>query len=792
MKKVLFGIAALAGLALLVLLIGFGYLRSTLPEYDGAIEAAGLHGKVEILRDSFGMPHIYAQDAHDVAFGLGYSMAQDRLFQMDLVRRATRGRLSEVMGEATVKVDRFFLTLTATKPVDQLFAEMSEEVHADMEAFSDGVNHFLEHRQGALPLEFALLGYEPEPWRASDGAAVYYYMAWDLNCSFGIEPLHMAIVDAVGEELAAELFPGYPEGRGTILPAGPTTQTFLDQLEAARAALGAEGGGNSNSWVLAGSRTETGAPMLANDMHLSHGLPGIWYEAHLITPEVNVSGVVLPGIPYVVVGATERVAWGFTNVMADDSDYYLEKLNPDDPLQYEHQGAWQQMEVSAHQIKVKDRPPVSFEVRRTMHGPIIDEVHTVDAPAGHALAMRWTAPELPGAADAIRLFDRARSIDDMERAIERFKCPGQNIVYADVDGHIGYWAAVGIPLREGFSGARPVPGWDGAHEWQGFAPTLEQPHTRDPAEGLVVSANNRHVGPGYPHPISHYYAMPDRYERMHELLTAKEKLSAEDLARVHMDQHVLLARELVPRLLRALSGEELGEVERAALVALEGWDHDARTERVAPTVFHATLNELVRALYEPRLGAELYRHYIGNAYVVFNSLRVILDRPESPWFDDPRSDLVEDQAALWRAAFRQGVATLAADLGPDVSGWRWGKLHTLTFEHPFSESSPLLARLLNRGPHEIGGSFGTVNPTPYRLREPWAVHHGASMRYIFDLQDLRRSRRVIPSGVSGNFMSAHYDDQIPLWLGGKYRPFRLDREGVDADTRYRLSMTPER
>lgn len=791
MKKLLIAVAAVIALVVVALLVVYGYLRSTLPEYDGAVEVAGLHGKLEILRDGYGMPHIYADDGHDLAFGLGYAMAQDRLFQMDLVRRATRGRLSEVLGAATLGADKFFLTLTAAKPVDALFADSPPEVRTDMAAFAEGVNAFLTQRQGALPLEFALLGYQPEPWQPSDGAAVYYYMAWDLNCSFDIELLYMAVADKVGDALAADLFVDYPAGRGTILPQGTTTQAFLDQLAAARQVLGVEGGGNSNSWVVSGARTETGAPLLANDMHLGHGLPGIWYEAHLVTPETNVSGVVLPGIPYVVVGATERVAWGFTNVMADDSDYYLEKIDTAQPNRYEHQGEWREMEVVEHQIAVKGQPPVPYTVRRTLHGPLIDDVHDIDAPDGFAVAMRWTAPELAGAANAVRLFNSARSVEDMERAVAHFKCPGQNIVYADVEGHIGYWAAVGIPLRPGFSGARPLPGWDGAHEWQGFAPTEEQPHLRDPAEGYVVSANNRHVGDGYPHAISYYYATPDRFERIDELLRAEDKLGADDFARIHMDQHLLMGREWTPRLLRAITGEQLGAVEAAAREVMEGWDYDGGAGQVAPTIFHATLNALLRNVYQPRLGPELYRHYIGNAYVVFNSLRSLLAQPASPWFDDPGTPVAEDEAAQWRAAFKQGVAALEASLGPEVRSWRWGRLHTLTLEHPFGKQSPLLARLLNRGPHAMGGSFGSVNPTPYRLRDPWSIHHGASMRYIFDLKDLRRSQRVIPAGISGNFMSPHYDDQLPLWLAGTYRPFRLDREGVDAEVRHRLQLIPD-
>ncbi len=525
-------------------------------------------------------------------------------------------------------------------------------------------------------------------------------------------------------------------------------------------------------------------------MHLNHGLPGIWYEAHLSTPSMNVSGVLAPGIPFVIVGATDHVAWGFTNVMADDSDYYLEKLNPANENQYEYKGVWEDMTTSQEVIKVKGGRDVKYTVRLTRHGPVIDDIDTHDTPAGYALAMRWTAPELNTVPMALYAFNRAKTIDDMEKGIEYFKCPGQNIVYADDQGNIGYWAAVGIPIRKGFSGMDILPGWDGQYEWSGFVPTDEQPHMRNPDRGWIASANNKHIGPDYPYVISNYYAMPDRYVRITEMLTEKEKLSVADFERMHADFLTVLAREWVPVFVAHLSDKKLNENEAAALEMLKEWDYVATPESKASTIFHSVVQSMIKNVYKKRLDAEFYNQYLTNEYIVLDSLREMIKKGDSVWFDNPDTQDVEDMDAVITKSFKDGVTYLENEMGNNPSRWTWGKLHTLTFQHPFGKSSPILGFFLNRGPYPVGGSISTVNPMPWHLSEPWDVYHGASERCIFDLSDMKNSLRVIPAGVSGNFMSPHYDDQIELWLTVTYRPFAIDREGVDADARYTINMKP--
>jgi penicillin G amidase len=796
MKYLKWSLWIILGILIVVIVGGYCWLRATLPNYKGDLIVKGVTGNVEIIRDSYGMPHIYAGNDNDAYFALGYCMAQDRLFQMDMLRRAIRGRLSEILGKDMVGVDKLFRTITAEKPVDELYKDYPPEIVDAMTAFTAGINYYLDTRKDPLPIEFTLLGYKPEPWQPSDCGAVYYYMSWDLNSSFDIEPLFDLIKQKVGEDAARELFIDYPAGYPTIMSgtevlSSANTERMLAVMTRAREVLGAEGGGVSNNWVISGKKSETGKPILATDMHLGHSLPGIWYEAHLSTPTMNVSGVIAPGIPFVIVGATDHVAWGFTNTMADDSDYYLEKLNPDNENQYEYKGAWEDMTTRKEVIKVKGSKDVNYTVRLTRHGPVVDDVDRYDAPQGHVLAMRWTAPELDTVPMALYAFNRAATIDDMEKGIAYFKCPGQNIVYADDQGNIGYWASVGIPKREGFSGMDILPGWEGKYEWNGYVPTDQQPHLRNPERGWIASANNKHTGPGFPYPISNYYAMPDRYLRITEMLTEKDKLSVADFERMHADFLVVLAREWVPIFVDHLSDKKLNENEAAALEMLKEWDYVATPESPAPAVFHAMVQTLIKNTLQKRLNKELYVRYLGNGYVVLNALREMIGKGDSVWFDNPDTKDVEDMDAVITKSFKEAVSYLEEARGNNPKRWAWGKLHTLTYHHPFGKSSPILGFFLDRGPYPVGGSISTVNPMPWHLEDPWEVYHGASERCIFDLSNMENSLRVIPAGVSGNFMSPHYDDQIDLWRTVTYRPFVINREGVDADAKYVTTMKPE-
>ncbi|MCP4567255.1 MAG: penicillin acylase family protein [FCB group bacterium] len=795
--KIARGIGWASG-ALVVLLLSFavgGYihLRSTLTEYDGRIGAEDISAEIEIIRDSFGMPHIYAANDRDAAFALGYCTAQDRLFQMDMIRRTIHGRLAEVIGEDMVAVDRLFLTITAASPPDSMLAYLSGELIESLEAFTAGVNRYLAENND-LPFEFAILGHSPESWETSDCLAVLYYMAWALNFSFDTELANATIAGKVGSELAAEIFIDYPADGPSIIPGGEFTgaeQKLLQTMRLARQITGAPLRGASNNWVVSGKKSVTGKPLLANDMHLGLIIPGIWYEAHLITPELNVSGVVLPGAPLIVAGANQQVAWGLTNVMADDADFYLERINPEDSTQYEFKGQWEKMTFFHDTIPVAGGEPVPWAARFTRHGAIIDDIIDSQMVLDGPIAMRWTRHDFHNEAEAIYRLNRARSIDDIEEAAALFKCPGQNWVYADTAGNIGYWAAVGIPVRNGFDGYSLLPGWDGDFEWSGFVPSEKQPHMRNPERGWIATANNKVAGDDYPHVVAHAYAPPDRFERIRTLLTEKEKLSVNDFKRMQADEYLVMAEKWIPLISTALADQPLEGIAAKARTSLNNWDFEGRTDDAAPAVFHVLLQNVVEQVFKERLGDSLYEYYIGGSvFTIHNGLNNIITNKNSAWFDNPTTDQIEIRDTVLLRGFIDAVKFLTDRFGENINDWHWGELHSLTLFNPVGRHVPIIGNFMNAGPFPFGGGTNSVNAAIYRFARPWRVVAGASQRHIFDLGNMKNSLRIIPTGISGNFMSKHYDDQVELWQKVEYRPFFLDREDVERDIAYRMTIIP--
>jgi penicillin amidase len=351
---------------------------------------------------------------------------------------------------------------------------------------------------------------------------------------------------------------------------------------------------------------------------------------------------------------------------------------------------------------------------------------------------------------------------------------------------------VGIPIRRGFDGSVPVPGWDGNYEWQGYVSKKEQPKLINPPSGWIATANNRIEKDGYPYVLSNNYATPDRYIRISEMLTAKDKLDTSDFEEIQSDTYVVLARDWVPVMIDVLSDAELSDREAAALELLKEWDFVATPESVAAAIFHASTNSIVKRTFKNRPGDELYDLYINNKYIVFNSLREMFRKGESIWFDDPNTEEVEDLDFVITMSFKDAVAYLESEMGSNIDDWAWGDLHTLTIYHPFGKESAIMGKFFNIGPFPMGGGLFTVNPAPYRLTEPWEIYHGASLRYIVDLSDENNSKMVTPNGVSGNFMSPHYDDQTELWLDCKYRPFVLSQEKIEENARYTLELKPEK
>ena len=768
-RAVRVGMIATAILALLLSIAAGGgvwFVRRSLPEREAEI-AVPIDAPVTVHRDTYGVPHIYADSLKDASFVQGYLHAQDRLFQMDLTRRVATGRLAEIFGPDFLDTDKFLRTLGLLRAARMSEAMLTAEHREALEAYAAGVNAFIARHRGRLPLEFTLLGYSPSPWQAAESLAIGKYMAWDLGSNMTTEIFFWQLAQRVGPEKAATLFPTYPEDGPTIvarlqsLPVQAELAEGLARLQRAiggTAFAGPDQFKGSNNWVVSGTMTASGRPILANDMHLGIHAPSIWYQNRLVVRgRFDITGVVFPGVPGVIVGHNGHIAWGVTNVGADVQDLYLERRHPEDRTSFEYLGEWHAAVVERHEISVKGRPdPVSFEVYITRHGPLISEVVGLDVPA----SLRWTALAPTGELTAILSLAEARNWEDFRRALETFLAPAQNFVFADRVGNIGYRANGLFPIRRAGDGLLPVPGWTDEYEWRGFIPWDELPQLFNPEEGYIVTANHRVAGPDYPYLLSHQWAPPYRAQAIIESLDGRRGLTLEDMIPIQNSWANLQARQLGPIVLRELAGANLQGSEEVAREQLERWlgnPHDHPGE-AGPAIFHQLYLKMLEGAFLDDLGEELYASFLrhGNAVNTFDRM---LREGRSQWFDD--------LGRLVLAGFQAAVAELKTTLGDDVNRWTWGQIHTVTFGHALGGQRPLHL-IFNRGPYPLGGSHVTPGAAAFELTEPFRVSSAAPWRYLVDLADLR-GLDVLAIGASGHPFSPHHDDQMELWLRGEYK-----------------------
>jgi penicillin G amidase len=782
-KIVSIALVAILVLVILVPAAGWLYLRRSLPQVDGTLRLAGLQGSVEIIRDRHGIPYIYASSDHDAFFGLGYAHAQDRLWQMEMQRRIGAGRLSEVFGEKTLETDQFLRTVGFYRAAEAAWPALSPEIQATLQAYADGVNAYLGEGH-PLPPEFVILGCKPEPWRPADSLVGAKMMAWNLGDSYGDDLIHAELLATLGPERSAQLAYAYPDGAPVILPPGAMTG-LLEAGKALRERTGLGGKHvGSNNWVVSGARTASGSPLLANDPHLGAQIPSIWYLAGLQGDRIHAVGATLPGLPAVVIGHNDRIAWGVTNLGPDVQDLFIERVNPADPNQYEVDGRWVDMQVIPEEIRVKGaEEPVKWAARGARHGPLISDVISQ---RGQALALRW--PSLDPGDTSISAFlgiNYARDWQEFREALSFYVAPSQNFVYADVDGNIGYYGPGHIPIRARGDGSVPAPGWNDDYAWKDWIPFDQLPHTYNPADGYVVTANNKVVPDGYPYFITHAWAPPYRAERIIELLTANQGLTPEDYTRIQGDQRSAQARELLPRLLAV---QPQTPEQAQALNLLRNWDGTVSPDAAAPAIYEAWYTKLYGALLGDDLGGELGEYYTTIEDPVL--LSRILSGEEAGWCDDVLTPGVESCEDTARVALKAALNDLDKRLGSDMAKWRWGDLHRTVFPHnPFSQVSflqPLFERSI-----VTGGDHFTVNPSPYELDAPFDAGWVPSYREIIDLADLGNSRFMHTTGQSGNFLSKHYGDLIPLWLDVQSVPMYWDKAQVSANAEGTLRLEPQ-
>ena len=785
---------AVRGLPALVLVLlavgpcGWLWLRSSLPQVEGKIRVAGLEAPVTIVRDRWAIPHIEAESLRDAGFALGFVHAQDRLWQMEFQRRLGAGRLSEIVGPAGLAGDRFMRTLGLYRRAEAGFRHLEPATRAWLDAYVAGVNAYLDTRSGALPIEFLILRHDQiEPWRPADSLVWLRVMALDLSLNWRDELARARLVRRLTREQIADLWPDYPDDAPVTLyelAAGLPFDALAEALP--EAPLRGQG---SNAWVVAGSRSVTGAPLLANDPHLGLQAPGVWYLAHLRSPEAEVIGATLPGVPAVALGHNGTIAWGLTNTGPDTQDLFVERIDPSDPERYLAPGGALPFATREEVIRIKGEESMVLEVRETRHGPVLSDL-LPDAEAtfgqGHAAALSWTGLAQDDATlQALFGLASARDWPAFVAALSGVGSPMQNVLYADVDGHIGFIAPGRVPVRKSGDGRWPVPGWSGAYDWQGFIAYDELPRALDPQDGVLLNANNRVVPDGYPYFLTADWEPAYRARRLEAALEG-DRHSLESFGHLQADQLSLLAEDFLPLMLEAAPAD--GEAD-AMVARLRAWDRVMRADAAEPLVFAAWYRELSRLIYADELG-DLFAGFWG---IRPRFMARVLDGREA-WCDDVGTAGTETCAGLIGRALDLALADLRRRFGEDADVWRWGSAHPARMTHAPLGDQPWLAWLLNVEP-PTGGDGTTIDVGHYRIRDPerpFANVLAPSYRGLYDLADLDRSRFVTAMGQSGNPLSAHYRDMTELWLHGANASMSRQQGSYEADAIGRLRLEPAR
>ena len=795
------------------------FVYRPLPQLDGSISLPGLQKEVTVERDNWGVPHIRASSLEDAVEAEGYVMAQDRLWQLDLMRRASRGQLSEIVGPLALKSDRQFRTFGFSRAAEREFAAMDKNSRALMEAYARGVNIFIEQHQKSLPLEFSLLKYKPQPWQPTDSLVIAGYMYQTLTDTWERKLDRAKVQGRVGADRSKDLFaddspmdhfivgdPNVPNDGSqasrldpddedddddemsdddVVLKAStthysntPTPETYADLTSALWPSIHSyldqsqseiRQGLGSNNWVVNGAHTASGKPLLANDTHLELSIPPIWYEVHLGAPGYNAKGFTLPGAPLIVIGHNDRIAWGFTNNGAEVQDLYIESFNPASPDEYRVNNAWTKAQVFDEVIRVKDQPDEHLKVVVTRHGPVVLRE------GDKAFSLRWTALEPGGLGNTYSWLSKAQNWHEFREFMKRVWGPGQNAVYADVEGNIGYIMAARVPLRKKGHGEIPVPGDTDDYEWTGYIPFDDLPQALNPDSGFIVSANARVVGPNYKPYLTDRWEEPYRTARIYDLLHDKTNLRPVDMLKVEVDTYSY-PELFVAEQLSAAAKIATPKDPRARQLMQDAKDFsglaDADSSLVSFLV--ATRRAALQLILEPALGndTDLYR-WRSTTFLQ----KVLTDRP-AKWLPPAYKNYDE----LLAAAADRAVATLSQQTHSDrVKDWQWKTFDPLDMLHPIGRSGLLRSLLSISGKPQSG--------TGYSVRAATRTH-GPSMRFIANLANWDDSILLIPAGESGQLGSSHYTDQFSYWYEGKPIVSPYSDAAESKSRRHTLTLKP--
>jgi penicillin amidase len=805
-------------------------VQRTLPQTEGTLKLPGLQDTVSVVRDQWGVPHISARGLNDLAFAQGYVTAQDRLFQMIENRAIAQGRLAELFGPGTnnslVDADTFVRTLNLYQSAETELFSIDPLVRGELQSYADGVNAFLKTHSGdsvtnSLPLELKILGVTPAPWRPVDSLAYGRVVALSLDDNWRTKYARAMALAKVGPGATSQLYPTYPDTNPTLFTAtglaAPLTsatpsaqvsplagQIVSPRMRDAASALanssimrGADvveqllgsvaDALGSNNWVIDGTKTLTGAPLLANDPHLGINMPSIWYEIALRGGGMDVIGFSFPGDPGVVIGHNDRIAWGVTNVGADDADLYLETLDPTGhPGQYRSEGQWLPLQTRQETIKIRGQKSITITVRATRHGPLLNDA-VKDLTGTAPVALKWTALQSGYSFAGFFQIDFAQNWQDFLRGVSNISI-SQNFVYADIDGHIGYRMSGLLPIRSTSNDLLPVDGSTSLYDWQGYVPQEQMPIVFDPPTHVIVTANNQIVPNDAPVYVSANWDHGYRARRITDLLTTKATFSLSDMEAIQADVHNIPAETLAPQLVSA--GNSAGGDAALGASLLSGWDDNMTRESVAAAIFEVTAGNLLRDTVEPVLGTDLYGIYRStySPSGVFNVLLNLAATPTAPF-----ASSTQEMQAKMAHALAQSVSQLRARFGSETSTWQWGRLHEAHFAHPLASVSrldvifgvPPVARPGDSVTVNVGGDGGFSADGPN-----YDQKLVSSMREIIDLSNLDNSVWVTTTGESGEPYSGHYSDLIPLWDQNKYEQMSFTPSALTAAHIHVLTLKP--
>ncbi|MEN8118784.1 MAG: penicillin acylase family protein [Bacteroidota bacterium] len=782
--KILKKILVYLVLIIIGLIIGsYIYLQTQKPDYDGELNLQGLHDKVEVYFDEWGIPHIYALNQHDAYMALGYVHAQERLFQMEMMRRVASGRLAEILGKDLVETDKFFRALGLKKAAQESAKadfESTNDITISAKAYLDGVNQYI--KTGSLPVEFLLIGIPKEEFKLEDMYMIAGYMAYTFEAAFKIDPLMTKIQNKLGDKYLKDFALDYVAGTEKIpvhykidssLAFTHKINEILDNLPVPLLV-------GSNSWVISPEKSKSGKVIFSNDTHIGYAQPSVWYEAHMEYPGFSMYGNHLAGIPFALLGHNRHSAWGLTMFENDDLDMFREKLNPENPNQVWFKDHWEDLKIMDDKIKVKNGEDVDFQLKISRHGPIMNDLLGTMDKNESPVAVWWTYPQFKSRLlEAFYLINHSTKMDDVANAASLIHAPGLNVMYGDAEGNIAWWAAAKLVKRpEHVQGKLILDGSSGKDEFLGFYDFKDNPQSVNPPEGFVYSANNQPdtiAGILYPG----YYAPEDRANRIVDFLKAERKWDIDGMKGMITNAVSTLHPQEAKYILGKIDKNKLEGNSAKAYQLLNEWDGEHQTEEIAPTIFYKLLYKVLENIFLDELGDEDFNSIVST-HMMERTYPSLFENDSSIWWDNVNTDEIEKRADIFNLAFEQIIEELEKQLGENIDEWKWSKVHILEHVHPIGRSGGVLADVFNVGPFHVMGGQQVINNIDFNLNGSglYKATYGPAIRILLDFADLENSISVLPTGQSGRFMSKHYDDQAEMYNTGKFRKQMMDRNEI--------------